>query len=133
MAVPIASGEAPIIEIDMEGTKAVIVEQAETIVKELHDHWHKAVIQIEAMHDQLAQIVMQQKDQLETRLVVMDKKLRETADSMANASADMSEEIEAEEKQAEIMNELIAAVAKINEHVLEIDDVIDEAGLRKGA
>ncbi len=133
MAVPMASGEAPIIEIDMEGTKTIIIEQAESIIKELHDQWHKAVIQIEAMHDQLAQIVMQQKDQLETRLVVMDKKLRETADSMANASADMSEEIEAEEKQAEIMNELIAAISKINEHVLEIDDVIDEAGLRKGA
>ncbi len=132
-AVPMASGEAPIIEIDMEGTKAIVIQQAEAIIRELHDHWHKAVIQIEAMHDQLAQIVMQQKDQLETRLVVMDKKLRETADSMANASADMSEEIEAEEKQAEIMNELIAAISKINEHVLEIDDVIDEAGLRKGA
>lgn len=61
-------------------------------MQELQKQWHEAVVQIEAMHDQLAQIVIQQKDQLETRLVVMDKKLREATDTMKEASDDQTEE-----------------------------------------
>lgn len=120
--------QAPVI-IDMEGTKQLIVQQTEDVIKELHSQWHKAVAQIEAMHDQLAQIVVQQKDQLETRLVVMDKKLREATDAME----DTAELAEAEERQAAVINELVSAISKINEHVMEIDDVIESSGLKKEA
>ncbi len=123
---PVAEGGAPVSP-DLEETKALIVQQTQNIIQELRDRWHEAVTQVEAMHDQLAQIVVQQKDQLETRLVVMDKKLRDAT----TALEDSEERLEAEEKQAEIINEVIAAITKINEHVLEIDGVIEEAGLRK--
>ena len=120
--------QAPVI-IDMEGTKQLIVQQTEDVIKELHSQWHKAVNQMEAMHDQLAQIVIQQKDQLETRLVVMDKKLRDAADVMEETA----ELADAEERQAAVLNELVSAISKINEHVMEIDDVIENAGLKKEA
>ena len=113
--------------VDLEETKALIVARSEEMVKELHEQWHTAVVQIEAMHDQLAQLVIQQKDQLETRLVVMDKKLRETQESLKNGT----DQTEAGEKQADIMNEIISAISKINEHVIEIDGVIEDAGLKK--
>lgn len=122
-------GDMPPIIVDMEGTKTLILEQTDSILKELNGQWHKAVMQIEAMHDQLAQIVVQQKDQLETRLVVMDKKIREATEALTESG----EHFEAEEKQTEIMNELIAAISKINEHVLELDEIVEEAGLRKEA
>ncbi len=118
--VAIEGGSAPVI--DMEETKGLIVQQSEQMIKELHGQWHTAVVQIEAMHDQLAQLVVQQKDQLETRLVVMDKKIKNVPKS--------SEE---EDKQAEIVNRLIGAVSEINKHVIEIDGVIDDAGLKKEA
>lgn len=121
--------EANPVIIDMEGTKQLIIQQAEDVIKELHNQWTQAVQQIEAMHDQLAQIVIQQKDQLETRLVVMDKKLRDATDMME----DTAELAEAEERQAAVINELVSAISKINEHVMEIDDVIDSAGLKKEA
>jgi len=115
--------------IDMESTKALIIERSDELIKELNGQWHSAVVQIEAMHDQLAQLVIQQKDQLETRLVVMDKKLRETQESLRVDE----EDAQTEEKQAEIMNEIISAITKINEHVMEIDGVIEDAGLKKDA
>lgn len=31
------------------------------------------------------------------------------------------------------MNEIIAAISKINEHVIELDEVIEDAGLKKEA
>lgn len=130
---PAALGEGmtmlPMPPVDMESTKALIVRQTEDVIGALHKQWHEALVQIEAMHDQLAQIVVQQKDQLETRLVVMDKKIRETSEALE----DEEERAQAEEKQAEIINEVIAAIAKINAHVLELDEVIEEAGLRKEA
>lgn len=123
------AGEAAPVIIDMEGTKQLIVQQTESILGQLQEEWHKAVNQIEAMHDQLAQIVIQQKDQLETRLVVMDKKLRDTAD----LAEETSELAEAEERQAAVINELVSAISKINEHVIEIDETIEQAGLKKEA
>lgn len=110
---------------DLEETKQLIVDTTEKVMQEVHNRWHEALVQIEAMHDQLAQIMVQQKDQLETRLVVMDKKLRDTqSDTQLNAT---------DEKQADIMNEIIGAIAKINKHVIELDEVIEDAGLKKEA
>jgi len=127
-ALPAAEGHTqPLVTIDMEETKTLIVEQTKDVIGELQKQWHQAVVQIESMHDQLAQIVIQQKDQLETRLVVMDKKLRETTEAFADTEA----RIQADEKQAEIIDEVIAAVSKINQHVLELDGVIEESGIRK--
>lgn len=122
-------GSVATVTVDLEETKALILQQTEDVMNGLQSEWHKAVVQIEAMHDQLAQLVIQQKDQLETRLMVMDKKIREATDSMMSATEDYT----TEEKHTEIINELIAAVSKINEHVMEIDDVIEESGLKKGA
>ena len=116
------AGAAP--QVNMDETKALILAQTEEVMKELQSQWHDAVVQIEAMHDQLAQLVIQQKDQLETRLIVMDKKLRDTDD------VEMAEGNQAE-KQADILNEVISALGKINEHVLALDGVIEDAGLKK--
>ena len=38
-----------------------------------------------------------------------------------------------EEKRGEIINELISAISKINEHVMTLDTVIEDAGLKKEA
>ncbi|MFA6279784.1 MAG: hypothetical protein WC612_03195 [Bdellovibrionales bacterium] len=110
-------------------TKALILQQTEDIMKELQGQWHEAVVQIEAMHDQLAQLVIQQKDQLETRLVVMDKKIREATDEIKSAATSD----EAEDRKTEIINELITTMSAINEHVIELDETIEEAGLKKEA
>lgn len=116
--------EGPMPTVDMEETKGLIVAQTEEMITELQGQWHTAVVQIEAMHDQLAQMMVQQKDQLETRLVVMDKKI-----SSKSAKGGI---VEAEEnRQAEIVNQLIGAVSDINKHVIEIDGAIEDAGLKK--
>ncbi len=122
-------GVATLSTLSLDDTKALIVTQTESVIKELRGQWHQAVVQIEAMHEALAQIVRQQKDQLETRLVVMDKKLREATE----ATAEIEQRAALEEKQTEIINEVIAAVSKINAHVLELDEVVEEAGLKKEA
>ncbi len=115
--------------LDGQETKTLILQQTEEIMKGLQGQWHDSVVQIEAMHDQLAQLVIQQKDQLETRLVVMDKKLREATNEIKNtATSD-----EAEDRKAEIINELITTMSAINEHVIELDETIEEAGLKKKA
>jgi len=111
--------------VDMEETKELIVGQTEAMIKELQGQWHSAVVQIEAMHDQLAQLVIQQKDQIETRLVVMDKKINSSnKDGVVSA---------VENNQVEIVNKLISAVSDINKHVIEIDSAIEDAGLKKEA
>lgn len=128
-ATPSYYSDAPTPVVDMSETKALIVKQTEDVLNELQHQWHTAVVQMEAMHDQLAQIVVEQKDQLETRLVVMDKKLRDATENMKAAAT----EPENEERQADIMNEIISAISKINEHVIELDGVIEDAGLKKEA
>ncbi|MDD3182900.1 MAG: hypothetical protein PHD48_08880 [Alphaproteobacteria bacterium] len=120
--------DGPMPTIDMEETKDLIIHQTEDMLGKLQDQWHESVIQIEAMHDQLAQLVIQQKDQLETRLVVMDKKLRTTNEAQQDTFNE-----ENEEKRSEIINELISAISKINEHVITLDTVIEDAGLKKEA
>ncbi len=76
--------------------------------------WHETMVQIEAMHDQLAQMIVQQKDQLETRLVVMDKKLKGGAFDP-----------ESGDQQTMILNDIVMTLAKINEHVVQLDDVVN--------
>ncbi len=87
--------------------------------EEMRDQWNKAVVQIEAMHDQLAQMMVQQKDQLEMRLMVMDKKLRGETPAPQAARDDG-----AMARQTSIMNEMIIALSKINDRVAELDDRI---------
>ncbi len=120
------SGVAPIVNLDE--TKELIIQQTETMLQQLQGQWHDSVVQIEAMYDQLAQLVIQQKDQLETRLVVMDKKIRVAHDTPADGESAANEE-----KRGEIINELISAISKINEHVMTLDTVIEDAGLKKEA
>ncbi len=124
----VSSAPQPPIIIDMDDTKELIVKQTEEVLKEIQGQWHEANLQMEAMHDQLAQIVIQQKDQLETRLVVLDKKLTETSEALLE---DVDEGSEEEDRQGEIINELVTAMSKINEHVMDLDDVVEEAGLSK--
>ncbi|HBM90277.1 MAG TPA: hypothetical protein DD400_00115 [Rhodospirillaceae bacterium] len=123
-----SSAPQPPIIIDMDDTKELIVKQTEDVLKKIQGQWHEANLQMEAMHDQLAQIVVQQKDQLETRLVVLDKKLTETSNALLE---DVGEGSEEEDRQGEIINELVTAMSKINEHVMELDDVVEDAGLSK--
>ncbi|NCC03163.1 MAG: HAMP domain-containing protein [Proteobacteria bacterium] len=125
LATPYA--DTPPIIVDMEETRALMTEQAEDLATKLQEHWHEAVVQIEAMHDQLAQMMVQQKDQLETRLIVIDKKLRETTEEMRN----LQEIEQTDERQTEIMNEVISAISRINQHVIELDDTVEQAGLKK--
>jgi methyl-accepting chemotaxis protein len=115
--------------INMDETKDLIIHQTEDMLAKLQEQWHESVIQIEAMHDQLAQLVIQQKDQLETRLVVMDKKMKEVTQGLA---ADFGNDVH-EQKHGAIINELLSAVKEINQHVMDIDNVIEDAGLRKEA
>ncbi|MGE4351025.1 MAG: hypothetical protein AB7E52_02430 [Bdellovibrionales bacterium] len=120
------SMEAPVV--DMSETKEILVEQMQSLIGKLDEQWHDSVIQIEAMHDQLAQIMVQQKDQLETRLIVMDKKLRD-----ANSATSADEGSATNHRRGEIINELVSAISQINEHVMELDTVIEDAGLKKEA
>jgi methyl-accepting chemotaxis protein len=58
------------------GDGSAVMALPDALLKEVQDQWYQAMIHIEAMHDQLAQMIVAQKDQLETRLIVMDKKLK---------------------------------------------------------
>jgi len=74
---------------------------------------HETMACIEAMHDQLAKMMTQQKDQLELRLVVMDKKIKE---ALENGASDP--------QQIRIMNDIVAALAQINENVSKLDETV---------
>lgn len=89
------------------------------VSRELEQQWQQSLHEIEAMHDSLAQIIVQQKDQLETRLGVIDAKLK-TAIAQAGGDA----------QQTAIMNEIVMALGKINDHVLQLDEVVHE--LKRG-
>jgi hypothetical protein len=69
------------------------------------------------MHDQLAQMVVAQKDQLETRLIVMDKKLKDSSTTDSAAS---------DPRQTAIIGDIVNTLAKINEHVLQLDETIQQ-------
>ncbi len=86
----------------------------ESLLSRIQMQWHETMVQIEAMHDQLAQMIVQQKDQLETRLVVMDKKLKGGVFDP-----------ESGDQQAMILNDIVMTLAKINEHVVQLDDVVN--------
>jgi methyl-accepting chemotaxis protein len=89
------------------------------VTQELTQQWQSGLHEIEAMHDGLAQIIVQQKDQLETRLAVIDSKLK-----TALASGDNNDQ------QNAIMNEIVLALSKINDHVLQLDETVQE--LKRG-
>lgn len=90
-----------------------------TVTQELAQQWHKSLHEIEAMHDGLAQIIIQQKDQLETRLAVIDSKLKA---ALTGTDKD--------DQQNAIMNEIVLALGKINDHVLQLDETVQE--LKRG-
>lgn len=46
------------------------------LVSEIQEQWYQTLTQMSTMHDELAQLITQQKDQLEMRLVVLDRKYR---------------------------------------------------------
>ena len=87
----------------------------EPLVRDMRKQWQDGLVHIEAMHDQLAQLVVQQKDQLEMRLSVLDKKIKsgDGAEPPVNT------------RQAELMNEIVAALAKINDHVMQLDEAVE--------
>ncbi len=89
----------------------------ESIVEELGaqltSQWNEAMGHIGAMHDQLAQMIERQKDQLETRLMVMDKKLRAVSEQGLDPT------------QMSFMNEIVEMLAKISEHVIMLDESIN--------
>lgn len=90
---------------------------------EMQTHWHKAVVQIEAMNDQLAQMMVAQKDQIETRLMVMDKKLKSLAESPAPTRASELEDDSMMDR-ADLMNNILSTMADMNDHLLELDSTV---------
>ncbi len=102
------------------GSAPVEIALPEGLLNKIQMQWHEAMVQIEAMHDQLAQIIVQQKDQLETRLVVMDKKLKSGAFDP-----------EAGDQQTMILNEIVMTLAKINEQVVELDETVHGQKLKQ--
>jgi hypothetical protein len=87
---------------------------------QLKGQWNEAMGHMEAMHDQLARIIEEQKDKLETRLVVMDKKLRSVA-----------EPVPLDPRQIDLMNEIVVTLAKISEHVMMLDEAVQERNQRQ--
>lgn len=117
---PIMDETMPPVIIDMDDAKNHMTAQAKEIIDTIHGQWNEGSVQMQTMHDQLAEIIINQKDQLETRLIILDKKLRETEDAITTNSNNEA----AKEKQTEVINELIHAVSKINEHVIGLDEAI---------
>jgi len=119
--------------IDTAAMRDLLEGQSDAMVGELQEHWHKAVVQIEAMHDQLAQIVVQQKDQLETRLIVMDKKIRQAALDIENIrTSDGCREGNKGQNET-VVDDLIAAMNMITEQVADLDETIEDADPKKDA
>jgi len=101
-AAPSSTGDAPPLESFIEEMQEYIKEQ-----------WIEATTNIEAMHDHLAQMIVQQKDQLETRIVVMDKKLRAAGEQNG-----------LDDTQRSLMNEIVLALGKISDHLMMLDESI---------
>jgi hypothetical protein len=95
----------------------------EELQSQLKAGWHDAMAHIEAMHDQLGHVMAQQKDQLEMRLVVMDKKLK--------AAADAAEKGLLAPDQVAIMDEIVTTLAKISEHLMMLDAAVREKSVRE--
>lgn len=74
--------------------------------------WRETLGEVAAMRDAMVALMLQQKDQLETRLAAFDQKL--------NAGG-----IDAQ--QMAIMGEIVAALAQINDHVMRQDEAAREA------
>ncbi|MDD5586138.1 MAG: hypothetical protein PHY92_04160 [Alphaproteobacteria bacterium] len=95
----------------------------EELQSQLKAGWHDAMTHIEAMHDQLAQVMVQQKDQLEMRLVVMDKKLK--------VASEAAEQGTLAPDQVAIMEEIVTTLAKISEHLMILDSAVRERSARQ--
>jgi hypothetical protein len=128
LSVPTGTAQAPV-QIGMPSTEELSDALSESLagtlsqsigaslVQKIQNEMHQAVVQIEAMHDQLAQMVVAQKDQLETRLIVMDKKLKDSSTTDSAAS---------DPRQTAIIGDIVNTLAKINEHVLQLDETIQQ-------
>ncbi len=86
---------------------------AEELGTQLKGQWNEAMGHIEAMHDQLAQVIERQKDQLEMRLTIMDKKIRAISEQGLDPT------------QMSFMNEIVEMIGKISEHVIMLDESIN--------
>jgi hypothetical protein len=124
-AAPIVTNASPTSDVVLPSTEALSAalgdalqeSLAAPLVEKIQTELHEALLQIEAMHDQLAQMVVAQKDQLETRLIVMDKKLRDVP-----ASDD------SDPRQTALMSDIVTTLAKINDHVMELDEALAQDG-----
>ncbi|MGE0108757.1 MAG: hypothetical protein AB7S81_03185 [Bdellovibrionales bacterium] len=117
---PIMSAEMPPVIIDLDDAKKHMSAQAREIIETIHSQWNEASLQMETMRDALADVIIQQKDQLETRLIVLDKKLKDANDVLSEAPIDGA----TRDKHTAVINELVHAISKINEHVIELDEAV---------
>ncbi len=83
--------------------------------EQLQSQWHHVVAQIEAARENLSQIVAQQTDKIEMRLMVMDKKI---ADSEATAPEQLKHHFQ---QQTQVLNEMASALGAIDAHMQELE------------
>jgi hypothetical protein len=84
--------------------------------------WEKVIEQVVASNESLSNIITQQTDRIEKRIIVLDKRNTTNANSAAASSGGMSpDEAQAQlRQQAQVLSELASALGSIDAHMQEM-------------
>jgi hypothetical protein len=83
---------------------------SEKLLSEFEDKWRSSVNQIDSIRDDLAMLLEKQKDQLELRLVILDKQVKAIP---TNHDADPH--------QISLLQEIVATLCAMNEHMTKLE------------
>ncbi|MCL2469149.1 MAG: HAMP domain-containing protein [Alphaproteobacteria bacterium] len=113
-------------ETAQEAARLALAAQTQDLAHALSGQWNTALAQIEDMHDQLGHMMTKQKDQLEMRLIVMDRKIRNANNAMMDVQQEPESSFADPQKKA-MLDDLTAALNSLRTQADEIDQIEEDS------
>ncbi|MDD3287960.1 MAG: hypothetical protein PHX43_03020 [Alphaproteobacteria bacterium] len=107
-----------------EGSRDIVIpteEIAGKLLAEFENHWRTSVEQIDSVRDDISMLIEQQKNQLEMRLVLLDKQIKALPDN-----------IESNPKQVSLLHEITEALGAMNEQLVRLEPDYHDGIKRNG-
>ncbi len=93
---------------------------SDSVLAELKTEWRQAMESVKAMRDDLTRLATEQHEILEEQIAALDQKLKSSGQDPV-----------AQQQQAAILGDIVSTLARINDHVVHLDEAVHDLDSRK--